>query len=96
MRHFHHELLRVLAGQSRRKPMRGIEVHRDLHPFHGAKDRDNVFGLVPNVRRFGVLEKCAAKAFDDTASRNERRKAANFRRATGGDSTHRVSEDADG
>ena len=96
MRHFHHELLRVLAGQSRREAMCSVEVHRDLHAFNRAKDRDNVFRLISNIWRFGMLEKCAAKAFDDAASGNERRKAANISRATGGSSTHRVSEDADG
>jgi len=67
-----------------------------LHAFNRAKDRDNVFCLISNIWRFGMLEKCAAKAFDDTASGNERRKAANIRRPTGGSPTHRVSEDADG
>ena len=43
-----------------------------------------------------VLEKRAAKALDDTASRDEHRKAVNIRRATRGSPANGIRDDANG
>ena len=60
MRHLDDELLGILSGEPRRESVRGVEVDRVLHALEGAKNCDDINGLVANIGRLGVLEDRAA------------------------------------
>ena len=95
MRHFDHELLGVLSGESRGKAMGGVQVERFLHAFEGAHDRDDIVGLVAHIRRFGVLPERSTQALEEATRWYERRKTTHFGCATRGNTAHSVGKRPD-
>ncbi len=96
VRHLHDELLRIVARQPRRKPMRGVDVEFLLHPFKSAQHAHDFFRLGTHIGRLRLHQEGTTQTLEQPASRHVRWKAGQVALLVGDRAPQRLEHDGQG